>query len=225
MENTPIPGIQSLNIKSDVSTDQILRTKNLLQNLVDTLNYNRQALARVIADFEKIAQPSTADVLRVRGFAYSYCQLNDTAIQDLAALVSQRENATSFDLNKLAQVMIRRGNPEDYENAAQISRYVLQTFETLDDDQRWLALHNLAAALLRLERYEEAIEAAETAQGVRQDFRTEALLSIARSRGASPYENAVPSLLAGFSSVSLVEEVQERVDIGVILRAEPVPPA
>lgn len=161
-----------------VPDNELKQVKTLLESLERDMDYFAKAINVERRELESRTSATTADVLKARGFSLAHAGRNEQAMADLKALVSQADHATARNLNKLAQVLVRIGQRDTFEEAITISDSVLSRTD-LADGEKWFAHHNRAAALIGLGSLQDAIAAADAALAVQHDERTRLLKVIA----------------------------------------------
>lgn len=155
-------------------------TRVMLQRILTSQEYFVQVIRHEIDVLDTNLNPTAADLLKARGYIQAHAGINDGAIADLNALISQKAGLKAHNVNKLAQVLIRRGEQGDFERAIELSRHCV---EKLAKNKRelWYAFHNEASALYATGDLDGAAVSAKKALSQRDDFRTQAILDMASS--------------------------------------------
>src|SRR5262245_43482307 len=98
-----------------VSEKNLKQVKTLLESLEKDMAYFAKAIKAERQELDSKPSVTVADVLKARGFSLAHAGRDEQAMADLKALVSQAAHATARNLNKLAQVLVRIGHRDTYE--------------------------------------------------------------------------------------------------------------
>lgn len=192
----------------EASKGQFAETRLLLQRLLDTHAYNQRYMEKYVADLDRTPSPTGLDLLTARAFVFAYAGQNDLAIAAFDALVSQKQGRTAWNLNKLAQLLSRRGGKEDLLRAEKLAESGLPLAN--NNVARWFSWHNLAAIRLQQMKYEAAADAAASGLKELADPRTQAMLDLAQAGAGTRDVVEVQATLIdrGFIAPESLDEVR-----------------
>lgn len=167
-----------------------------LESIVASQEYLARAARCELDRVQGMQQPTPSDLLRARAFIHAHAGMNDQAILELNALVSESNGGAPALLNKLAQVRLRRQEGDDVSAAAAAAGRVLELPDLTAGD-KWLAHQNLALACWSAGDLDEATDHAKHALEQIDDPRTHVLLAhlSGGAAGAKTYAaQSVPEL-------------------------------
>lgn len=150
---------------------------NYLEELVASQEYLATAARTELDKVKKSSSPTSYELIRARALIHAHIGMNDYAIQELNALVSDSDGDNPQLLNKLAQVRLRRQIDDDVSAARAAANRVLE-IHNLSLGDKWLAYQNLALASWASGNIEEAKTEANMALNQIDDPRTRKLLAL-----------------------------------------------